>query len=218
VSVNDNATVRPFAALTVADADSPAQRLTVDVRLSHAANGTFTAASLAASGFASLGGGLYRFTGTAARAQAAVRQLVYDPTENQVAPGGVVKNWLRVSVSDGFSTTTATTCVAATSVNDRPTGVPHAYQATAGQALVVSAAEGLLAGASDRDRDRLTAVLVSPPASGKLTLSADGSFTFVAAQGSGGVVTCTYQVSDGRGGLSDVLTLSFDVLDRGRWP
>ena len=116
-AINDNQTVRPFASFTIADADSPAQALTVDVQLIHAANGKFAAASLAASGFVSKGRSLYRFAGSAAQAQAAVRKLVYAPTENQVAPGQKVKNYLRVYVNDGFTTVSdLTTSVVATSV------------------------------------------------------------------------------------------------------
>jgi hypothetical protein len=102
--------------LTVADADA-GQELTVVVRQNHWYNGTFTAASLVASGFVSVGSGRYRFAGTAAEAQAAIRKLVYVPTENQVAPGRKVRNYLRVYVSDGFATSSSlTTSVVATSV------------------------------------------------------------------------------------------------------
>jgi hypothetical protein len=116
-AINDNQTVRPFAALTIADPD-PGQALTVDVQLSHVANGRFTAASLSASGFASVGGGRYRFAGTAGEAQSAIRRLVYVPTEGQVAPGQKVKNYLRVYVTDSEEVTSSdlTTSVVATAV------------------------------------------------------------------------------------------------------
>jgi plastocyanin len=228
-TINDNQTVRPFAAFTITDADRPVQRLTVDVRLSHAGNGKFTLASLSASGFRDMGGGLYRYTGTAAQAQAAIRQLVYNPTDNQVAPGQSVRNYLRVYVSDGFVTSSSlTTSVIATSANDRPRGTSRAYQTQANQLLTVSAPSGLLVGASDADRDRLTVLLATPPASGALTLEPSGAFTYTPASGFSGRVTFKYQIADGRGGLSDLLTGTIDVFaapaatsatlgDRSRW-
>jgi hypothetical protein len=90
----------------------------VDVQLSHPANGSFAAASLAASGFVSLSNGRYRFASTAGEAQAAIRRLAYVPTGNQAAPGKKVRNYLRVYVTDseGATSSDLTTSVVATSI------------------------------------------------------------------------------------------------------
>ena len=60
--------------------------LMVTVKISDPADGVFTAASLTASGFSGAGqpAGQFLFIGTADVATAAIRQLVFRPTENQV--------------------------------------------------------------------------------------------------------------------------------------
>ena len=50
---------------------------------------TLIPASLTASGFVSAGGGVYTFSGTAAAAQTAIRQLVFNPTDNRVNTGSI---------------------------------------------------------------------------------------------------------------------------------
>src|SRR5262249_42091444 len=122
-AVNDNATVAPFAGFTVGDADNPAQALTLTVQLSSAAHGVFTPPSLAASGFTDQGGGLYRSQGSAAQAQAAIRQLVFLPAANRVTPGLTETTTFTVSADDGIAPAVSdgTTSVVSTSVNDAPT-------------------------------------------------------------------------------------------------
>src|SRR5262249_3103359 len=84
-TVNDIATVTPFATFTISDPDT--QNVSVSVALDNVAKGIFTPASLTASGFASQGGGVYTFTGTGAAAQTAIRQLAFDPTNFRVVQG-----------------------------------------------------------------------------------------------------------------------------------
>ena len=55
----------------------------------------------------------------------------------------------------------------------------------------------MLANDSDVDSGALTAILVSGPAHGTLTLNPDGSFTFVPEPGYNGTDTFTYSVNDG---------------------
>jgi len=119
----DNATVSPFSAVTVSDPDT-GQPLTVSVTLDDAAKGAFTAASLAATGFTTAGGGVYTLTAAdAAAAQAALRGLVYAPAANRVPVGANEVTAFTVSVSDGVAAAVVdtTTSVVATSVNDAPT-------------------------------------------------------------------------------------------------
>jgi hypothetical protein len=131
-TVNDNATLRPFANLTIAEPESEWVTATVApgyevTGVFHEASdlGVFTEASLTASGFSTSDGGL---TYTHASAppeviQATIRELVFDPTDNQVAVGSAVTTSFRVTVSDGIEppVTNTTSAVMATSVNDAPT-------------------------------------------------------------------------------------------------
>ena len=73
-AVTDQTTVDPFSGVTIADVDNPAQTLTVDVQLDTAAKGTLTNLG----GFVDQGGGLYRFSGTAAAATTAIQNDVVD--------------------------------------------------------------------------------------------------------------------------------------------
>ncbi len=84
-----------------------------------------------------------------------------------------------------------------TPVNDPPVGVSDSYQVSGGQALVVSAATGVLVNDSDFDGDRLSAVLVGQPQNGTLTLNSDGSFTYIANPSFVGSDSFTYVASDG---------------------
>ncbi|MCW2241407.1 FG-GAP-like repeat-containing protein [Azospirillum canadense] len=121
-TVTDQTTVTPFAAVTIADVDLPGDTLAVTVTLDSAAKGAFTAASLTASGFTDQGGGVYGFSGTASAAQAAIRQLVFQPAANRKAPGGTETTTFTIALDDGAGGTasSAMTTVVSTSVNDAP--------------------------------------------------------------------------------------------------
>src|SRR5206468_936158 len=71
----------------------------------------------------------------------------------------------------------ATVTINVTPVNDAPVAAPDSYTTNEDAALNVPAA-GVLANDSDVDGDTLTAVLVSGPSHGTLTLNANGSFTY----------------------------------------
>jgi|GEM_PF-1447904 len=117
-TVNDNATILPFGGVTIGDVDNPAQTLVVRVTLDTAAKGTFTTLN----GFTSLGGGVYEFTGTAAAATTAIRGLVFDPTNDRVAPGSTETTTFTISADDPFAApvTNNVTTVISTSINDAP--------------------------------------------------------------------------------------------------
>jgi len=122
-TVNDNQTLSPFSGLTLGDVDSPAQTLAISVTLSSTAKGTFTTASLTASGFTDAGGGVYNFSGTPSTATTAIRKLTFAPTTNHIAPGTTETTTFTLSVNDGIASAVLnnTTTVIATSVNDAPT-------------------------------------------------------------------------------------------------
>ncbi len=75
-----------------------------------------------------------------------------------------------------------------------------------------TAPSGVLLNDSDPDGDPLTAVLVTGPAHGTLTLNADGSFTYTPSANFVGVDSFTYRASDGTL-TSNVATVSITVND-----
>src|SRR5581483_7326187 len=116
-AVNDNATLAPFANFTIANDSAPDQNLTVTVQPNTAYNGVFSTLN----GFTDAGEGKYTFSGTAAQAQTAIRGLVFDPSDNQVAPGQTVTTTLTVKADDGLTPVSDNgTTVVATSINDAP--------------------------------------------------------------------------------------------------
>jgi hypothetical protein len=90
-----------------------------------------------------------------------------------------------------------------------PTAQNDNYAATAGVALTVNAADGVLANDSDPDGDSMTASLVSGPANGTLDFNSDGSFVYTSSPTFFGSVTFTYQVS--AGGVTDTATVTIIV-------
>jgi hypothetical protein len=75
----------------------------------------------------------------------------------------------------------------------------RSYTTARDQELVVPAASGVLSGAPGPSGVPLSASLVSPPASGSLTLDDDGSFTYVPDSGYLGLDFFTYRVTDPSG-------------------
>ncbi len=81
--------------------------------------------------------------------------------------------------SDGTAfSNVATVSITVTPVNDPPVAVNDNYSVNEGATLNV-AAPGVLGNDTDPDSPSLTAVLVSGPAHGSLTLNANGSFTYI---------------------------------------
>jgi VCBS repeat-containing protein len=126
-------------------------------------------------------------------------------------PAGVGEHQVTVSATDpnGASGSASFTWTI-TAANQLPTGVTDSYEASAGETLQV-AAPGVLGNDSDMDGDDLTAVLVSGPASGTLTLNPDGSFSYVPAPGFSGDATFTYRSRDDNEGESDPVTVTIAV-------
>src|SRR2546427_7078484 len=60
------------------------------------------------------------------------------------------------------------------------------------------AASGVLSSYSDVDGDTLSAVLVSQPTHGSLTLNGNGSFSYVPAANYNGTDSFTYKANDGQ--------------------
>ena len=83
-----------------------------------------------------------------------------------------------------------------TVTNRAPTAAADAYSTAEDTALTVTA-PGVLANDSDPDGNPLSAVLVSGPSHGTLTLNANGSFTYTPAANYNGSDSFTYRASDG---------------------
>ncbi len=122
---------------------------------------------------------------------------------------GLVTLTYDVTDGNGGSLTGQTRTFTRAAVNDAPTGSPTATLAsgTEDQAYVVSASN-LLQGFSDVDGDTLSVVNLTA-SSGTVTNNGDGTFTISAPANVSGLVTLTYDVTDGNGGSLTGLTRTF---------
>src|SRR5206468_33025 len=82
-------------------------------------------------------------------------------------------------------------------INDSPVAGNDAYTMNEDSVLTAGAASGVLANDSDVDGDTLSAILVSGPSKGTLTLNADGSFSYTPSANVNGSDSFTYRASDG---------------------
>ncbi|RYY94596.1 MAG: DUF642 domain-containing protein, partial [Chitinophagaceae bacterium] len=94
--------------------------------------------------------------------------------------------------------------------NTAPTAVADAYNVSANVPLVVNAATGVLVNDTDPQSNALTAVKVTDPLHGGITLNADGSFTYTPNSGYTGSDTFTYKANDGSLD-SNTVTVTFTV-------
>ncbi len=103
-TLNDNQTVTPFQAVTIGYIDSASRALTIDLTINDASRGVLTSASLNAAGFTAVNAatGAYRFTGAAASATAAIRQLVFKPAENIAPVGQSSVTLFTITANDGL--------------------------------------------------------------------------------------------------------------------
>ena len=94
--------------------------------------------------------------------------------------------------------------------NTPPVAVNDSYSTNEDTALTVLA-PGVLGNDSDADGNRLTAVLVSGPAHGTLTLYSNGSFTYTPAANYNGPDSFTYKANDGQADSNNIATVSITV-------
>jgi hypothetical protein len=85
----------------------------------------------------------------------------------------------------------------------------NAFVTVGGQQLA-PATGGVLGNDTDADNDSLTAVLVSGPANGRLTLNPDGTFTYIPDPDFSGADSFTYRANDGTSN-SNVATVTLNV-------
>ncbi|MBO6759652.1 MAG: PKD domain-containing protein, partial [Roseivirga sp.] len=92
-AVNDNATMSPFSAITVADPNG--DNVSATITLDDNAKGVLSGTGLT-------GSGPYTLASTdAASLQASLRALVFNPTDNRGGSGSTEKTTLTIQVSDG---------------------------------------------------------------------------------------------------------------------
>jgi len=96
-------------------------------------------------------------------------------------------------------------------VNRPPVAVDDSYSVAAGGSLYVGA-PGVLANDSDPDGDPLTAIQVSGPSNGTVTLNADGSFSYTPNPSFSGTDSFTYKANDGALN-SNIATVTITVTD-----
>ncbi|MGI0485065.1 beta strand repeat-containing protein [Pantanalinema rosaneae CENA516] len=114
-------------------------------------------------------------------------------------------------VSDGSASSTAT--VNLTVVNNTPpVANPDNYSAVVNIPLTIDVLNGVLANDTDAEAvSPLTASVVTGPASGSLTLAADGSFVYTPNTGFAGTDTFVYQVNDGTVNALNPATVTITV-------
>ena len=94
-------------------------------------------------------------------------------------------------------------------VNTAPVAVDDNYPTTQGATLNI-AAPGVLSNDTDADLDPLTAIKVTDPAHGTLTLNSDGSFTYINDGSPSTTDAFTYKASDGTA-ESNVATVTLNI-------
>ena len=135
--------------------------------------------------------------------------FTYTPVTNYVGPDSFTYR-----CTDGLLTSNIATVnlTVVPGPNVRPTTVADTYAATEETTLNVNAATGVLANDFDADLDPFTAEVVTPPASGSLTLNSDGSFAYTPALNVTGPVTFTCAARD-IGGLSAPATVTINIAN-----
>ena len=114
--------------------------------------------------------------------------------------------------NDGTANSSAAT-VTLTVSNDAPVAVSDGpYAASKNIPLMVTAGSGLLANDTDANSDALTAIKVSNPFNGTVTVNPDGSFTYTPNTGFTGIDSFTYKTNDGTAD-SNVAIVSFTVTN-----
>ena len=106
---------------------------------------------------------------------------------------------VRVDIADigGSSAIANSTAQVARHVNQAPLALNDSYTTAEETTLVVLASQGILVNDTDPESDPLSAIPVALPAHGTLTLSVDGSLTYVPAQNFSGSDSFTYKANDG---------------------
>ena len=106
--------------------------------------------------------------------------------------------------------TTETIAFTIAPVNDAPVAAADSFATNEDMPLTVDAAAGVLANDTDEDGDALSAVVVTDVSHGRLTLNADGSFSYSPDADFSGIDDFTYAANDGTTDGNSV-TVTLDV-------
>jgi len=116
----------------------------------------------------------------------------------------------KYKANDGADSNEATVTINVSSVNDVPVANTDDYSTDEDTPLNVLPADGVLTNDTDDDSDPLTAVWVSDPSHGTLTLNFDGSFDYTPDSNYNGPDSFTYKANDGTAD-SGVATVNITV-------
>ena len=132
-TTTDQTSLRPLAAMTIADPDSGATETVTLVLTDSASKATDANGTLSGAGLTKTGTGTYTLAaGAPAAVTAALEAVTFTPTAHQAAPGQTVTTGLYVAVSDGMLTAAnGTTSIAATAAAVTPDDPPPAITVTA---------------------------------------------------------------------------------------
>jgi VCBS repeat-containing protein len=121
------------------------------------------------------------------------------------------------AANDGLTNSpSATVNLTITNINRAPVAANDSYTLGKNTSLTV-AAPGVLANDTDLDGDILTAVKLTDPLHGTLTLNSNGSFTYTPASNYFGADSFTYEANDGLAN-SQVATVSLTITNINRAP
>lgn len=120
-------------------------------------------------------------------------ELIYTPNGIDTDPDS-----FNFKVYDGQANSdVATVSITVNAVNDAPVAVDDSYSTYEDTPLIVPVLDGVLKNDSDFEGDTLTAILVSGPSNGSLTLNPDGSFDYTPGSSFTGTASFTYKANDG---------------------
>ena len=105
----------------------------------------------------------------------------------------------------------ATVTITVSPANDAPVAVNDAYTTTEDTPLNVTLPGTVLANDTDADANPLTAILVTGPANGTLTLNANGTFTYTPTANYNGTDNFTYRANDGTINSATTATVTLTI-------
>ncbi len=116
------------------------------------------------------------------------------------------------TVSDGFTTATATVTITVSPVNDAPVATADAYStaedvAVSGNVLLDGTPD------SDADGDLLSLTASTTPSNGAVTVAANGAFTYTPDLDFNGLDSFTYTVSDGTATATATVTITVNPVN-----
>jgi VCBS repeat-containing protein len=132
--------------------------------------------------------------------------FTYTPNTGYIGPDA-----FSYRASDGSQTADAIVNITVNDANNHaPVAANDTYTANENVPLVTTSTNSVLANDTDADANPLTAIVVSPPAHGSLSLTPNGTFTYTPNSNFVGTDTFTYKANDGLAD-SNVATVTITV-------